>query len=39
MIGPRDLCLAVMGAERHAVERGRVAWSEFSFDHDAVAMR
>src|SRR5450755_4517427 len=36
---PADLRLAVMGADRHAVERGRIAWSEFSFDHDPVAMR
>ena len=36
---PRDLRLAVMGAQRHAVECGREAWSEFSVDHDAVARR
>ena len=36
---PDDLCLAVIGADRHAVERGRVARSEFSFDHDAVGLR
>ena len=36
---PDDLRLAVMGAQRHAVERRRIAWSQFSFDHDAVARR
>ena len=25
----------VMGADGHAVERGRAAWSQFSFDRDA----
>ena len=39
MIGPVISCHAVMGAEGHAVERGRAAWSQFSFDRDAVAMR
>ena len=36
---PGDLGLAAVGVERHAVERGGVARSEFSLDHQSVARR
>src|SRR5690348_3520126 len=34
---PGDVCLTVVGADRHPVERRGVAGSEFSFDDEAVA--